>query len=581
MTKQDLQNNISISLSSEHVQYADDVRACFQDLDIPVEANYGRKSAEELPMQIMIFLTGAIGGGIVYDLLKIGIKKVYEKFKNAKVAIRHEGIMFSVSSNGEVQAIVLPERQKEFEYIKTIDDLIDYLKQHKQEFASQIPANQNTDQKVKSGVKNPLPVCRTQTGADFSPATSTADGLPEGSACVSHLSAVLSAQADADRWVETTLGEVVELIVDNRGRNPEQYFESGIPVIDNVLITGERKIDLTKTKRFIDKNTYEKFIRKYSETGDVLVTLVGNGYGNLAIHPEEKSVIIQNTVGLRMKKELSDNLFIFYYLSVNKKKITDLNRGAAQPSVKVGDLLDIKINLPPLPQQKAIAEMLGAFDDKIELLREQNETLEKIGQEIFKEWFGKYKIGDDLPDGWRVGKLGGICELFDSQRIPLSKKQREQRKGKYPYYGATSIMDYVDEYLFDGTYLLFAEDGSVITDKGYPFLQYVWGKFWVNNHAHILQGKNGFTTEMLYIILKKRKISGIVNGAVQLKINQTNLKNLEIIIPPKEILEKFNQAVKPLFEKIKNNFEQIQTLSQTRDTLLPKLMKGEIILNEK
>src|SRR5690554_6935548 len=209
-------------------------------------------------------------------------------------------------------------------------------------------------------------------------------------------------------WVETTLKDIVNYTIDNRGRNPEYYTDTGIPVIDNFMIKGDRDVDLNLTKRFIDENLYETFIRKYLKPKDVIITLVGNGYGNVSIAPNFKSVIIQNTVGLRANSN-GDNYFIFYNLSYRKKRLTDLNRGAAQPSIKVGDLMQVKINLPPIQEQKAIASILTSFDDKIELLQAQNETLETIAQTIFKEWFGKYQVGDELPEGWRVGILGDVA----------------------------------------------------------------------------------------------------------------------------------------------------------------------------
>ena len=101
---------------------------------------------------------------------------------------------------------------------------------------------------------------------------------------------------------------------------------------------------------------------------------------------------------------------------------------------------------------------------------------------------------------WIPGKVADIIELHDSKRIPLSSRQRAELESIYPYYGATSIMDYVDKYLFDGVYLLLGEDGTVIDDNGYPILQYVDGKFWVNNHAHIITGKNGYSVELLYLL---------------------------------------------------------------------------------
>lgn len=182
----------------------------------------------------------------------------------------------------------------------------------------------------------------------------------------------------------------------------------------------------------------------------------------------------------------------------------------------------------------------------------------------------------EIPEGWRFGKLCEVCDIHDSKRVPLSKKQREQRKGKFPYYGATSIMDHVDDFLFDGVYLLLAEDGSVIKEDKTPFLQYVWGKFWVNNHAHVMSGKNGYSTEMLYLKFKKTNVSELITGAVQLKINQGNLMASDLVVPPIEIESDFTKISSQVFEKIRTNSQQIQTLTKFRDMLLPKLMKGEI-----
>lgn len=178
------------------------------------------------------------------------------------------------------------------------------------------------------------------------------------------------------------------------------------------------------------------------------------------------------------------------------------------------------------------------------------------------------------------GKLGDIIELYDSKRVPLSSKQRQKMDKIYPYYGATSLMDYVDNYLFDGIYLLLGEDGTVISEEGYPILQYVWGKFWVNNHAHILVGRNGFTVESLYVLLKSTNVSSIVTGAVQLKINQANLKSVEVYIPSAEELESFNSTIEPIFDQLRNSTNEIETLTKLRDSLLPKLMSGEISVTD-
>ena len=108
----------------------------------------------------------------------------------------------------------------------------------------------------------------------------------------------------------------------------------------------------------------------------------------------------------------------------------------------------------------------------------ENDNLLQQAVALFRH-FLPYSVEDQLPDGWQVGTVGDIVEIHDYKRIPLSGTERaKMTKRTYPYYGAASLMDYVDEYIFDGKYLLLGEDGTVIDDSGYPILQYVWGQFW-------------------------------------------------------------------------------------------------------
>lgn len=182
----------------------------------------------------------------------------------------------------------------------------------------------------------------------------------------------------------------------------------------------------------------------------------------------------------------------------------------------------------------------------------------------------------EMPTDWHLGTVSEIIELHDSKRIPLSNRERADLSKIYPYYGATSVMDYVDRYLFDGIYLLLGEDGTVVDSKGFPILQYVEGKFWVNNHAHIITGKNGFTVETLYLLFSLTNVQSIVTGAVQPKISQANLKKVPIIIPSMAELEAFDLVIQSIFSQIRNLRAENDSLAATRDTLLPKLMSGEL-----
>jgi type I restriction enzyme S subunit len=288
-------------------------------------------------------------------------------------------------------------------------------------------------------------------------------------------------------------------------------------------------------------------------------------------------------------KEEVDEDFFFYilkYLKPNFTRIASNKQTTGLGHVTISDLKQINVRIPPIPIQRAIAATLSCLDDKIALNSRINANLEAQAQAIFKSWFvdfepfkgGKFVDSElgRIPKGWRVGTLNEIIELYDSKRLPLSNREREKMQKKYPYYGAASLIDYVDDYLFDGIFILFGEDGTVITDTGYPVLQYVWGKFWVNNHAHIMKATNGFSDESLYVLLSNTYIQNLVTGAVQPKINQANLRSIPTIIPTYNIIEKYNHLLEPIFGLKRYNLEQSNRLAAIRDTLLPKLMSGEI-----
>jgi len=176
--------------------------------------------------------------------------------------------------------------------------------------------------------------------------------------------------------------------------------------------------------------------------------------------------------------------------------------------------------------------------------------------------------------------LKEATDIFDSKRIPLAGQERAKRKGPYPYYGAAALMDWVDDYIFDGVYLLMGEDGSVADASGYPITQYVWGKIWVNNHAHVLQGRNGISTEHLMLALKGVNIQPFITGAVQAKLSQSNMWRIQFLMPTQSVASAFADLISPMFAKIRANSEQAQTLANLRDTLLPRLISGQLRLPE-
>lgn len=326
----------------------------------------------------------------------------------------------------------------------------------------------------------------------------------------------------------------------------------------------------------------------------ICVSCIGSDLGKVI--KTTKTTVTNQQINSIIVNDDFDNDFIYYALIILGQELKFISKtSTAVPIVNKSTFSNYEIYLPDNKiDQTRIAKILSSLDDKIELNNRINKNLEEQAQALFKQWFVDFEFPNTdgkpyrssggemieselgmIPKGWKVGNLGDIIELFDSKRIPLSGNERDNMEKIYPYYGATTLMDYVDDYLFDGIYLLLGEDGTVVDNNGFPILQYVWGKFWVNNHAHIMQGKNGFSVELLYTLLKNTSVQQLVTGAVQPKINQANLKAIHIIIPDLVMLNMFDDFIQSIYILTRKNKDENQNLAQMRDALLPRLMNGD------
>ena len=172
---------------------------------------------------------------------------------------------------------------------------------------------------------------------------------------------------------------------------------------------------------------------------------------------------------------------------------------------------------------------------------------------------------------WPEQPLGELVQNFDARRIPLSSREREKRRGSFPYYGATGIMDHVDDFLFEGLHLLVAEDGSVERPDGKPFLQLVDGQFWVNNHAHVLRGATDEDTKYLYYALSTVPIRPYMSGSVQAKLSQTNLNRIPIPYPAQE---EDRRAIAHILGTLDDKIELDRRMSETLERMARALFKA-------
>ena len=405
-------------------------------------------------------------------------------------------------------------------------------------------------------------------------------------------------------WHQVNLGDIAE-IFDGPHATPKKTEDGPVFLGISNLVNG--RIDISTAEHLSDSDYATWTKRVIPQPGDIVFSYETR-LGEAAAIPPGLQCCLGRRMGLlRVSKELVDPQFLLYaYLGPEFQGTLQSRtvQGSTVDRILLTELGTFPIRIPLLPEQRAIAHVLGTLDDKIELNRQINQTLEEMARAIYKDWFVDFgptraklegldpylpqdlwdlfpeqMVGSELgeiPEGWEVGELGEIIEILDRIRIPLNSRQRSQRQGPYPYYGAAGIMDYVDDFLFDGVFVLTGEDGSVIDNDGCPVVQYVWGQFWVNNHAHVMKGKNGVSDEYLYLLLKGQNIGAFVTGAVQPKLSQGNLKAVPIVKPDLTIYQTFTALTGPIFSSFRHHSDESHTLSAQRDTLLPKLVSGEI-----
>ena len=410
-------------------------------------------------------------------------------------------------------------------------------------------------------------------------------------------------------WIETTLDDVCTKITDGThstvkdNSNGDCLLLSCKNIKDGKIIVGENE-------RRIDRSTLEKLRKRTGlQKNDILLTTVGT-IGEVAIlKTDEIDFELQRSVAIirvNSNKLLHDYAF---YISRSKYFLHQaLSRsiGSVQTCLFLGAIKEIEINLPPLPEQKAIAKVLTAFDEKIELLQAQNKTLETMAQTIFKEWFGKYQIGDELPEGWRVANINEFVESsiggdygkettegdYTEETICLrgtdlpDMKTGTPKKAPIRFLKASKLERCK------------VENGDIVVEiSGGTENQSTGRVMYINerilssaNHPMTcvnfcriirpLKLEYSYFLYSLFDYLYNRKVFfNWENGTTGIK--NLNLKALledfDLFIPENgDLILDFNKNVKASFNKIQSNNSQIQSLTKTRDTILPKLMSGQV-----
>ena len=385
-------------------------------------------------------------------------------------------------------------------------------------------------------------------------------------------------------WQETSLSDIALI-------NPRESLSKGIIAINipmDCIDSFSKKIQRFNSKEFEGGTKFRN--------GDTLLARITpcleNGKTAFVdiLHENEIGFGSTEYLVFREIKGKSDKHFI-YYLSISPRfreiAIKAMSGTSGRQRVQTDMLVNHKFYLPKYEEQKAVSSILSAFDDKIELLQAQNKTLELTAQTIFTEWFGKYSVNDALPDGWRVGKLSEIAEFLNGlalQKYPpiIGEESLPVIKIREIKQGITSNTDKANTHL-DKKYII--ENGDVIFSWSGSLDVVIWqyGKGALNQHLFKVSSDiypKWFYYYWIINNLEEFRVIADSKATTMGHINRNHLDLAQVIIPNEIDFKKLNNLFNPLIEKLENNYQQIQTLTKTRDELLPRLMSGEVRVNE-
>jgi len=381
-------------------------------------------------------------------------------------------------------------------------------------------------------------------------------------------------------WIETTLGELADKIFSwwTPSTQHEEYYGWNIPRIrtQEVNFNYINETEIKITEEWLNNSS-----AKWIPQDTVIIAMYWNSAWRVA-YSNIEATTNQACCNFVWNKNSCDSKFVFFHLMNRYNEILWMANWAAQQNLSVNVLKQLNMKVPPLPEQKAIAGVLSAFDDKIELLRTENQTLEEMGQTLFKEWFGKYKIWDELPDWWRVGKLEEVWNQITERvknwadRVVLSAVNTWNLVLSEEYFSKQVFSEDIAKYIICNKWD-FAYNPARI-NIGSIWRNFYWN--WAVSPVYVVFRPWEKFWKFLEFVFKserfKKHVEKYANWSVRQALNYDWFSRFELLIPDNDILDKFNEKLTIFENKIEANKKQIEKLSETRDQLLPKLMSWEV-----
>lgn len=396
-------------------------------------------------------------------------------------------------------------------------------------------------------------------------------------------------------WREYSLTEAGRIVT---GKTPptanKEFYDGDIPFLTPSDMDGRRTV--TRTARCLTSLGADKVKSSYILEPAIAVSCIGSDMGKAVL--VDAPFVSNQQINSLVINECFDRLFVYYNLSGRKAEILDKASGAAQPIMNKTEFGRLKILAPEKNTQESISSVLGALDDKIELNRRMNETLEGMARALFKDWFVDFgptrakmegrppyltpdlwnlfpdNLNPDtgLPEGWEEKAVSDFSSIKGGKQLT---KNQFIESGQVPVFGGAGIMGHTDQHNADGFVISVGRVGAYCGQ----FFSYR-GKAWINNNASLIMPHDVALGEWLFFALLHLDIDLIKKGAAQPFVSNSDIGAMLLTYPGEPILKEFIQVLAPLLRRSEANEEESRTLVQTRDLLLPRLMSGEIRLKD-
>jgi type I restriction enzyme S subunit len=329
------------------------------------------------------------------------------------------------------------------------------------------------------------------------------------------------------RWATRALGDCATL-VNGRAYKQEELLDSGTPVLRIQNLNGG------------DRWYYSDLLlprEKYCEKGDLLFAWSASFGPYIWEGPRS---IYHYHIWKVIPGEKLDKKFFYHLLAFLTARVRRESHGASMLHMTKARMEAMEIPLPPLEEQRRIAAILDKSAEISGANKQRQDLLKAFPLSVYRQMLGDPRLN---PFQWPVFSLGEICLNEDARRVPVKSSDRKAMQGRFPYYGASGIIDHVDSYLFDGQRLLVGEDGANLLARSSPIAFIADGKYWVNNHAHVL-GENGKAKlRFLEYYFALIDLKPFVTGSAQPKLTRSALDSLPVPLPPLELQERFESVL--------------------------------------